>query len=78
MKRIEADMRDPDDRLEKRILERTRELVEENRKLSIAMDESSRLRALESKLFQAARLDAVAAAAAALAHELRSTAHRRR
>ena len=73
-KRSEAKLRDFNAALEKRVLERTAEVMEAKRKLEIEQAErwrlDARLQELQSELFHAARLSATGQMAGALAHEL--------
>jgi C4-dicarboxylate-specific signal transduction histidine kinase len=73
-KRSEAKLRDFNAALEKRVIERTAEVMEAKRKLEIEQAErwrlDARLQELQSELFRAARLSATGQMAGALAHEL--------
>ena len=68
------ELRQINETLERRVLERTAELAAANQRLTVAMAEhkrmDSRLQELQAELFHAARLSAVGQMTATLAHEL--------
>ena len=72
--RILDELRQANELLERRVLERTAELAEANERLTAEMAEhrhmDARLLGLQAELFHAARLGAAGRMAAALAHEL--------